>query len=25
VQIAGGNGFIKEYPYERYLRDCRST
>ncbi|HKB06706.1 MAG TPA: acyl-CoA dehydrogenase family protein [Candidatus Polarisedimenticolia bacterium] len=23
VQIAGGNGFIKEYPYERYLRDCR--
>jgi acyl-CoA dehydrogenase family protein 9 len=23
VQIAGGNGFIKEYPFERYLRDCR--
>ncbi len=23
VQIAGGNGFIKEYPYERSLRDCR--
>jgi acyl-CoA dehydrogenase family protein 9 len=23
VQIAGGNGFIKEYPYERCLRDCR--
>jgi acyl-CoA dehydrogenase family protein 9 len=23
VQIAGGNGFIKEYAYERYLRDCR--
>ena len=23
VQIAGGNGFIKEYPYERALRDCR--
>src|SRR3989442_5475163 len=23
VQIAGGNGFIKEYPYERFLRDCR--
>ena len=23
VQIAGGNGFIREYPYERYLRDCR--
>jgi len=23
VQIAGGNGFIREYPYERCLRDCR--
>jgi acyl-CoA dehydrogenase family member 9 len=23
VQIAGGNGFIREYPYERFLRDCR--
>ena len=23
VQIGGGNGFIKEYPYERFLRDCR--
>ncbi|HET8946695.1 MAG TPA: acyl-CoA dehydrogenase family protein [Candidatus Polarisedimenticolia bacterium] len=23
VQIAGGNGFIREYPYERALRDCR--
>jgi len=23
VQIAGGNGFIREYPFERYLRDCR--
>ncbi|HKN47672.1 MAG TPA: acyl-CoA dehydrogenase family protein [Candidatus Polarisedimenticolia bacterium] len=23
VQIAGGNGFIRDYPYERYLRDCR--
>ncbi|HEX9427038.1 MAG TPA: acyl-CoA dehydrogenase family protein [Candidatus Polarisedimenticolia bacterium] len=23
VQVAGGNGFIKEYPYERFLRDCR--
>ncbi len=23
VQIAGGNGFIKEYPFERYLRDAR--
>ncbi len=23
VQINGGNGFITEYPYERFLRDCR--
>lgn len=23
LQIAGGNGFMKEYPYERYLRDAR--
>lgn len=23
VQVNGGNGFIKEYPYERFLRDCR--
>jgi acyl-CoA dehydrogenase family protein 9 len=23
VQIAGGNGFIREYPFERALRDCR--
>lgn len=23
LQIAGGNGFMKEYPYERYLRDSR--
>jgi len=23
LQIAGGNGFMKEYPFERYLRDTR--
>jgi len=23
LQIAGGNGFMCEFPYERYLRDCR--
>jgi acyl-CoA dehydrogenase family protein 9 len=23
LQIAGGNGFMREYPYERALRDCR--
>lgn len=23
LQIAGGNGFMKEYPYERIVRDCR--
>lgn len=23
LQIAGGNGFMKEYPYEMILRDCR--
>src|SRR3989442_12274940 len=23
VQIAGGNGFTKAYPYERFLRYCR--
>lgn len=23
LQIAGGNGFMREYPYERILRDCR--
>ena len=23
LQIAGGNGFMKEYPYERVVRDCR--
>ncbi len=23
LQIAGGNGFMKEYPYEMVLRDCR--
>jgi alkylation response protein AidB-like acyl-CoA dehydrogenase len=23
LQIAGGNGFMREYPYERVLRDCR--
>lgn len=23
LQIAGGNGFMREYPYERMLRDCR--
>jgi acyl-CoA dehydrogenase family protein 9 len=23
LQIAGGNGFMREYPYERFLRDCR--
>jgi acyl-CoA dehydrogenase family protein 9 len=23
LQIAGGNGFMREYPYERMTRDCR--
>ncbi len=23
LQIAGGNGYMREYPYERVLRDCR--
>src|SRR5262249_11864080 len=23
LQISGGNGFVREYPYERYLRDAR--
>jgi acyl-CoA dehydrogenase family member 9 len=23
LQIAGGNGFMRDYPYERMLRDCR--
>ena len=23
LQIFGGNGYIKEYPMERYLRDTR--
>jgi acyl-CoA dehydrogenase family protein 9 len=23
VQIAGGNGFMQDYPYERFLRDAR--
>ncbi len=23
LQIAGGNGFMREYPYERMVRDCR--
>jgi alkylation response protein AidB-like acyl-CoA dehydrogenase len=23
LQVAGGNGFMREYPYERILRDCR--
>ena len=23
LQIAGGNGYMREYPYERLLRDCR--
>ncbi len=23
LQVAGGNGFMKEYPYERFLRDAR--
>jgi alkylation response protein AidB-like acyl-CoA dehydrogenase len=23
LQIAGGNGFMREFPYERFLRDCR--
>lgn len=23
LQILGGLGYMKEYPYERYLRDCR--
>src|SRR4249920_3714680 len=23
LQIWGGNGFMKEYPYERWLRDAR--
>ena len=23
LQIAAGNGFMREYPYERFVRDCR--
>ena len=23
LQVAGGNGFMKDYPYERFLRDAR--
>jgi alkylation response protein AidB-like acyl-CoA dehydrogenase len=23
LQVAGGNGFMREYPYERVVRDCR--
>ncbi|MEZ4814432.1 MAG: acyl-CoA dehydrogenase family protein [Bdellovibrionota bacterium] len=23
LQVAGGNGFMREYPYERMMRDCR--
>jgi len=23
LQIAGGNGFMREFPYERIMRDCR--
>jgi alkylation response protein AidB-like acyl-CoA dehydrogenase len=23
LQIAGGNGYMREYPYERVVRDCR--
>ena len=23
LQIAGGNGFMREFPYERMMRDCR--
>jgi alkylation response protein AidB-like acyl-CoA dehydrogenase len=23
LQVAGGNGFMREYPYERLVRDCR--
>ncbi|MCA9531147.1 MAG: acyl-CoA dehydrogenase family protein [Myxococcales bacterium] len=23
LQVAGGNGFMREFPYERVLRDCR--
>jgi len=23
MQLAGGNGYMKEYPYERYMRDSR--
>lgn len=23
MQIAGGNGYMNEYPYQRYMRDCR--
>jgi alkylation response protein AidB-like acyl-CoA dehydrogenase len=23
LQIAGGNGYMREYPYERLMRDCR--
>lgn len=23
LQIAGGNGFMREFPYERLMRDCR--
>ncbi len=25
LQIAGGNGYMREYPYERVVRDCRIT
>ena len=23
LQIAGGNGYMREFPYERMMRDCR--
>lgn len=23
IQVWGGNGYMKEYPYERWMRDCR--
>jgi hypothetical protein len=23
LQIAGGNGYMRDYPYERIVRDCR--
>jgi alkylation response protein AidB-like acyl-CoA dehydrogenase len=25
LQMLGGYGYMKEYPLERYARDCRAT